>query len=189
MRWQDDRNFRDSRLSSRRKDLHHTCSKSTTSDRVRSRANSNNAINSREQCLGVFGLSSSTTESDLRRIFSRYGLIERVTIIRNFNTGISRCYGFVYFCRSCDARYAKDKCDGMLFDRRTLRVDFSNTYRSLDRESERRRGDVNDRWVESISFKTANIGFVFIILGTIRINKGASRRTFVYFIIITSTFF
>lgn len=33
------------------------------------------------RCIGVFGLSGRTTETDIRRIFSKYGYIENVILI------------------------------------------------------------------------------------------------------------
>ncbi|XP_058455095.1 transformer-2 sex-determining protein-like [Malaya genurostris] len=84
---------------------------------------------SHANCLGVFGISSNTTERDLHRIFLRYGAIERVLVVRHPNSGISRCFGFVYMSNHRDAVIAKEQCDGMLFDNRNIRVDFSKTNR------------------------------------------------------------
>ncbi|XP_058826487.1 transformer-2 protein homolog beta-like [Topomyia yanbarensis] len=86
-------------------------------------------VRTRGNCLGVFGISMNTTERDLHRIFSRYGEVERVSIVRHPKSGISRCFGFVYMLDQRDANRAKEQCDGMRFDERQLRVDFSKTDR------------------------------------------------------------
>ncbi|VDD96303.1 unnamed protein product [Enterobius vermicularis] len=48
-------------------------------------------------CLGVFGMSLSTTERDLKRIFGDYGEIETVQLVYDRYSGRSRGFGFVYF--------------------------------------------------------------------------------------------
>lgn len=78
-------------------------------------------------CLGVFGISHRTTEDDLRRIFQRYGPIERIRIVYDPMTRKSRGFGFIYLRRRRDALVARDECDGMLFDRQRIRVDVSRT--------------------------------------------------------------
>jgi RNA recognition motif-containing protein len=45
--------------------------------------------------LGLFGLSQQTTEADLKALFSKYGEIDRLTLIYDKATGISRGFGFM----------------------------------------------------------------------------------------------
>lgn len=45
----------------------------------------------------IGGLSSVTKESDLFHFFKQFGFIRHVSIIRDFNTGISRGFGFCDF--------------------------------------------------------------------------------------------
>ncbi|XP_062703459.1 transformer-2 protein homolog beta [Aedes albopictus] len=80
-------------------------------------------------CLGVFGMSPRTTERDLRRLFSEYGPIECIRVVCEPKTRESRGFGFVYFRNRRDAVSAKARSDGMKFDGRRLRVDFSMTDR------------------------------------------------------------
>lgn len=80
-------------------------------------------------CLGVFGMSYRTTENDLRRIFDEYGPIESVRVVCDPLTRDSRGFGFVYFRNRQDALKARARCDGLKFDNRRLRVDFSTTDR------------------------------------------------------------
>lgn len=93
----------------------------------RSPSPTNCARNTQWACLGVFGMSYQTTENDLRRIFQRYGPIMRVNLVHNPVTRQSRGFGFVYFRHKKDAMNARDRCNGMLFDKRNIRVALSRT--------------------------------------------------------------
>ncbi|XP_058823537.1 transformer-2 protein homolog beta-like [Topomyia yanbarensis] len=81
-------------------------------------------------CLGVFGLSNYTQESDLETIFGTYGSIEKVQIVYDAKTKASRGFGFVYFRELHDASAAKVRCNGMVVHERTIRVDYSVTERA-----------------------------------------------------------
>lgn len=80
-------------------------------------------------CLGVFGMNYKTTENDLRRIFCEYGRIECIRVVCDPVSRESRGFGFVYFRNRQDALNARARCDGLRFDGRRLRVDFSTTDR------------------------------------------------------------
>lgn len=81
--------------------------------------------NNTSRCLGVFGLSFFTKEYQIRDIFSKYGNLESVILIRDTKTNRSRGYCFIYFENHDDAKAALDGCDGMIIDDRKVRVDFS----------------------------------------------------------------
>ncbi|XP_058446021.1 transformer-2 protein homolog beta-like [Malaya genurostris] len=80
-------------------------------------------------CLGVFGLSIYTRESDLKAIFDKFGTIEKVQIVYDAKTKTSRGFGFVYFRELQEASAAKVQCNGMIVHERTIRVDYSVTER------------------------------------------------------------
>ncbi|XP_055641819.1 transformer-2 protein homolog beta-like [Toxorhynchites rutilus septentrionalis] len=80
-------------------------------------------------CLGVFGLSCYTRESDLMNIFSRYGAIDKVVVVYDAQTKASRGFGFVYFQDIEGASIAKAQCNGMMVHEKTIRVDYSITDR------------------------------------------------------------
>ncbi|XP_026692637.2 transformer-2 protein homolog beta-like isoform X3 [Ciona intestinalis] len=82
------------------------------------------------KCLGVFGLSLYTNDSDLRSVFSRYGRIADINVVIDQKTGRSRGFGFVYFDNDDDAAEAKDRANGMELDGRNIRVDYSITKRA-----------------------------------------------------------
>merc|ERR1712001_621904 len=59
-------------------------------------------------CLGVFGLSLYTTERELEKEFSKFGPLEKVSVVLDGKTGRSRGFAFVYFESQEDAKAAKN---------------------------------------------------------------------------------
>jgi len=80
--------------------------------------------------LGVFGLSSSTTQRDLEEEFDRFGKLDKVDLIIDKRTGRSRCFAFVYFDKEEDSAKAKEACTGMKMHGKYIRIDFSKTHRA-----------------------------------------------------------
>jgi len=81
-------------------------------------------------CLGVFGLSTYTTERELDAEFSKFGPLEKIQVILDGKSGQSRGFAFVYFKSREDAKAAKDAMCDQEIDGRRIRVDFSITKRS-----------------------------------------------------------
>ena len=79
------------------------------------------------RCLGIFGLSYSTTEQELKEEFSRFGPIEKVQIVLDELTGHSKRYAFVYYESVEDTKVAKEAMCDQKFNGKYIRVDFS-TY-------------------------------------------------------------
>uniref|UniRef100_A0A7E4UPJ6 RRM domain-containing protein n=1 Tax=Panagrellus redivivus TaxID=6233 RepID=A0A7E4UPJ6_PANRE len=67
-------------------------------------------------CLGIFGMSMNTNESDLRKIFERYGRVESVKIIMDHRTRRSRGFGFIYFEEKGDATKARERVADTIID-------------------------------------------------------------------------
>ncbi|KAL5287597.1 TRA2B family protein [Megaselia abdita] len=82
------------------------------------------------RCIGIFGLDVSTNEHDIRRIFEKYGPIDRVQLVIDAKSGQSRGFCFVYFENLQDAKCAKEHCSGMEIGGRRIRVDYSITSRA-----------------------------------------------------------
>merc|ERR1711884_585454 len=80
-------------------------------------------------CVGVFGLSLYTTERELEKEFSKFGPLEKVTVILDGKTGRSRGFAFVYFESQEDAKASKEAMNDQEIDGRRVRVDFSITKR------------------------------------------------------------
>ncbi|CAI5444849.1 unnamed protein product [Caenorhabditis angaria] len=81
------------------------------------------------KCIGVFNLSTYTTEKDLKEIFGEFGDIERVDLVYDRPSGNSRGFGFIYFYDVEDAAAARDKMSNTDLDGHRIRVDFSFTKR------------------------------------------------------------
>merc|ERR550539_1078201 len=80
-------------------------------------------------CLGIFGLSLYTTERELDKEFSKFGPLEKVTVVLDGKTGRSRGFSFIYFESLEDAKAAKEAMCDKEIDGRRIRVDFSITKR------------------------------------------------------------
>merc|ERR1711994_212802 len=81
-------------------------------------------------CLGGFGLSLYTTERELEKGFSKFGPLEKVTVVLDGKTGRSRGFAFIYFESQEDAKAAKEAMSDQEIDGRRIRVDFSITKRA-----------------------------------------------------------
>ncbi|EGC37204.1 hypothetical protein DICPUDRAFT_87071 [Dictyostelium purpureum] len=82
--------------------------------------------------LGVFGLSPSTEERDIKDEFTKFGKIDHVDLIMDRKTGRSKCFGFVYFENKDDAVRAKEECQDLILHGKHIRTDFSATKRPHD---------------------------------------------------------
>ena len=62
----------------------------------------------------------ASTEDDILRLFDAFGSVERVSIIRERETGLSRGFGFVGMPDEKEARTAMKALDGVGLQGRTL---------------------------------------------------------------------
>ena len=72
--------------------------------------------------LYVGNLPYSTSEEDLRNLFSQYGTVESVAVITDRETGRSKGFGFVEFNDDGEARNAIQGLSGQEFGGRALTV-------------------------------------------------------------------
>jgi cold-inducible RNA-binding protein len=72
--------------------------------------------------LYVGNLPYSTSEEDLRNLFSQYGNVESVAVITDRETGRSKGFGFVEFADDGEARNAIQGLSGQDFGGRALTV-------------------------------------------------------------------
>lgn len=77
--------------------------------------------------LFVGGIGSTTTASDLRLFFSRFGELADATVIVNRSTGQSRGFGFVSFQSSIEANQAITGADGAELDGHPIRVNRADS--------------------------------------------------------------
>ncbi|KAL3826031.1 hypothetical protein ACJIZ3_022060 [Penstemon smallii] len=72
----------------------------------------------------VSNLPKDVIEDDLQELFSHFGPLARVYIVRDLKTGLNRGYGFVNYYKREDAQKAIDKLNGYGYDYLILRVDW-----------------------------------------------------------------
>jgi len=70
----------------------------------------------------VGNLGSSTSEEALRQVFAAFGLVNRVSIMTDRDTGQPRGFGFVEMANATDADKAIAALNGTLLDERALNV-------------------------------------------------------------------
>lgn len=80
-----------------------------------------------ENVLFICRLNPITEEVDLERIFSRFGKINSVKILKDPKTGQSLQYGFIEYDEKENCEKAYLKMDNVLLDDRRIHVDFSQS--------------------------------------------------------------
>lgn len=75
--------------------------------------------------LFVGGLPWSTKEEELKELFSAYGKVEGVRIIRDKRTGRSKGFGFVTFESEKSASSAREGLNNTTLGNRTIKVDWA----------------------------------------------------------------
>ena len=92
--------------------------------------------------LYVGNLPYSATEEGIETLFSQYGELESVTLIKDRDTGRAKGFGFVEFVNQADAEKALE-LDGKDFEGRTLKV---NMAKQRESGGGGRGGDRGRRW-------------------------------------------
>lgn len=80
-----------------------------------------------ENVAFVCKLHPVTDDKDLFLLFSRFGPINSCQVIRDYKTGQSLQYAFIEFINVRDCEEAVLKMDGVLVDRKRIKVDFSQS--------------------------------------------------------------
>lgn len=78
-----------------------------------------------ELTLRVTNLSEEATDDDLRRMFGKYGMIARVYVAKDRETGRPRGFAFVTYTLKSHAQAALEAMDGHGFDNLIMKVDYS----------------------------------------------------------------
>src|SRR5215813_13376130 len=93
----------------------------------------------------VGNLTFTTTEEELRQLFEPYGLVERVQIVTDRDTGRSRGFGFVEMPDATEAQAAIDGLNGTSLGGRSLTV--TEAHQREERGGPRRpREERRPRW-------------------------------------------
>lgn len=86
-----------------------------------------------ETSIFICKLHPKTDEDGLRIVFSKFGDVQRVDIVRDSQTGNSLCYGFVDFKEKRDAENAFIKMQRAIIDNRRVIVDFCQSIKGPKR--------------------------------------------------------
>ena len=78
-------------------------------------------------CLCVFGLTSCTTEQELKEEFSRFGPVEKVLLVRHPLINCSKGYAFVYYESVEEVKTTKETMYDQEFKSLCDRIDFCTT--------------------------------------------------------------
>lgn len=84
----------------------------------------------------IAGLSWSTDERQLRDLFSNFGQIESIELIKDNYTGQSRGFGFIVYSEPESAKRALT-LHGYILDRRPMTVDLAKELTSEERRTRR----------------------------------------------------
>lgn len=79
--------------------------------------------------IGCFGLSFQTDDRDLKRVFERYGRVDKVKLVTDPRTGRSRGFAFIYMANVQDAEEAKERIHGQDIDGSHVRCEYSISNR------------------------------------------------------------
>ena len=82
-----------------------------------------------EKILFIGRLSYKTSEEKLRNIFSEFGRLKSVRLVRDVITGHSKGYGFVEFKHRSDAKKAQEESFKLTIDERDVIVEFEHERR------------------------------------------------------------
>lgn len=83
----------------------------------------------------VGNLNYSTTEEELRNMFSQYGTIESVNIITDRFSGQSKGFGFIEMANADEAQQAIDGMNQQELGGRTLKVNEAREKRNDNRRN------------------------------------------------------
>lgn len=100
--------------------------------------------------LYVGNLSYSTSEEDLRTLFSEVGTVVSVALIKDRDTGRSKGFGFVEMSSQTEAESAIKQFNGATFGERVLKVNIARPMeerpaRRFDSNRSGQRGGRGDR--------------------------------------------
>ncbi|KAH0680041.1 hypothetical protein KY285_021049 [Solanum tuberosum] len=84
----------------------------------------------------VGGIPFDLIEGDLLAVFSQYGEVVDVNLVRDKDTGKSNCFGFVAYDDQRSTNLAVDNLNGAQILGRIIRVDHVTNYKKKEEEDE-----------------------------------------------------
>ena len=107
------------------------------------------------QCLHITKLSERTSAFTLQKAFETYGDIEKVILVVDPVTKVSRRFSFITYKSAEHAVKALSSMQGAKIDGRPIRVDFAKRQQGYDRTPGRFVGDpkhmLNEKYIASVS--------------------------------------
>lgn len=79
--------------------------------------------------LFVCKLHPRTTEDGLKIVFSKFGTVTRIDLVKDKKTNESKCYAFIEFSKASEAENAYKKMQHAVIDNRIVLVDFCQSVR------------------------------------------------------------
>lgn len=74
-------------------------------------------------------MSFQTDDRDIKRVFEKYGRVDKVKLVTDPRTGRSRGFAFVYMANVDDAEEAKERVHGSEVDGNHVRCEYSISNR------------------------------------------------------------
>lgn len=87
--------------------------------------------------LYVGNLTFSVTEEQLKNLFSQFGTVETVKIVKDGFDGRSKGFGFVEMSSEEEASLAAENLNGTEFEARSIRVDLARPKEARPRDNNR----------------------------------------------------
>lgn len=82
-----------------------------------------------DRVLFICKLNPITKAKDIATIFNRFGEVTSVEIVKDKETGLSLCYGFIEFCNKQSCENAYKRMNDVLIDDKRIKVDFSQSLK------------------------------------------------------------
>jgi hypothetical protein len=87
-----------------------------------SKATTARKYNKRENAIKVSGFNPTYTDRDIREVFEKVGRLKRVTIPRDWNTGLNKNFAFIEFDQTIHVKDAVEKFNDAAVDGCVLQV-------------------------------------------------------------------
>ena len=78
-------------------------------------------------CLGVYGLGEKTNKEEIRTLFSNFGQLSKIEVLKERVKKQTMGFAFVFFVESTKAKLAQASLNGIKIDERKIVIDFPFT--------------------------------------------------------------
>ena len=78
-------------------------------------------------CLGVYGLGEKTNKEEIRTLFSNFGQLSKIEVLKERFKKQTMGFAFVFFVESTKAKSAQASLNGIKINERKIVIDFPFT--------------------------------------------------------------